>query len=269
MSSIHDSDEIQKAARLLLENRAAVAFTGAGMSTRSGIPDFRSPETGLWARAEALQDDVERGTLQGFLRDPQAFYDGFKPIIKAVFAAQSNAAHHALVELEQMERLQAIITQNADMLHQRAGAKKVIELHGTLEETVCIACYKVLPSRSFLERLLQNGLVPVCPECGGALKPNVILTGEQLPVRAVLAARKAIRQSDLMLIAGTSLAGGPATLLVEKAQAQGMKFIIINLTPSIFDSVADVVIRSDVTIALPALVKKYRQFQEHNKNGNK
>ncbi len=226
------------------------------MSTRSGIPDFRSPETGLWARAEALQErGIERGTLQGFSRDPQSFYDGFKPLLMAVCAAQPNAAHRALVELEEMGYVRAVISQNADMLHKKAGSRNVIELHGTLGEVVCMSCYMVYPSRSFIEQFLRDERAPICPDCQGVLKPNVILTGEQLPAKAILAARRAIRQSDLMLIAGTSLAGGPATALVEEALAQGKKIIMINLTPTIFDSAADIVIRADVIDALPALVK--------------
>ena len=232
------------------------------MSTRSGIPDFRSPGTGLWARAEALQErEVNRGTLQGFSRDPQAFYDGFKALLKAVFAAQPNAAHQALVELEKRGYLRAIISQNADMLHQKAGSKNVIELHGTLGEVVCMSCFRVYPSGSFVEQFLRDGRTPVCPDCRGVLKPNVILTGEQLPAKAMLAARRAIQNSELILVAGTSLAGGPATALVEEAHVQGKKIIVINLTPTIFDATADVVIRADVVITLPALVKAIKTLE--------
>ncbi|HMN00448.1 MAG TPA: NAD-dependent protein deacylase [Anaerolineales bacterium] len=262
MSQVNFLAEIAQAASLMAKNRRAVAFTGAGISTRSGIPDFRSPETGLWARAEALQEkEIERGTLQGFIRDPQALYEGFKPLIEAVFAAQPNAAHLALAEMEEMEYLQAVVTQNGDMLHQKAGLSNVIELHGTLGEVVCISCYKVYPSRPFLEQFLRDERTPICPDCRGVLKPNVILTGEQLPVKAILAARSAIRQSDLILIAGTSLVGGPATALVEEALVQGKKIIVINLTPTIFDTAADVVIRADVVIALPALVKAIKTLE--------
>lgn len=254
MPQVNFSAEVTQAAALMAKSRWAIAFTGAGMSTRSGIPDFRSPGTGLWARAEALQErEVERGTLQGFIRAPQAFYTGFKPLIEAVFAAQPNAAHHVLAELEKRGTLQAVITQNADMLHQRAGCKNVIELHGNLGEVVCISCYKVRPSRPFLEQFLEDGRVPLCPECRGILKPNVILTNEQLPARAMLAARKRIRDSDLILIAGTSLAGGPASALIDSAYLQGANLIIVNQTPTLLDQVASVVIREDVTIALPAI----------------
>lgn len=259
------ANEIAQVATLLVKCRQAMAFTGAGMSTRSGIPDFRSPETGLWTRAQALQErEVKRGTLQGFSRDPQAFYDDFKPLIKAVFAAQPNAAHHALAELEQMGYLQTVITQNADMLHQQAGSKNVIELHGSLGEVVCISCYKARPSRSFLEQCLEDGRVPSCPDCRGVLKPNVILTGEQLPAKAMLAARKALRQSDLMLIAGTSLAGGPASSLVDSAYLQGSKLIIVNQTPTLLDNVAEVIIHADVATVLPAIKDALQKLKGDN-----
>lgn len=134
-----------------------------------------------------------------------------------VFAAQPNAANHALVELEERGYLRAIISQNADMMHQLVGSNKLIELHGTLGEVVCISCYKLYSSRSFLEQFLRDGLVPHCPNCHGVLKPNVILAGEQLPAKAILASRRALRNSDLVLVAGTSLVGGPSTALVEEA----------------------------------------------------
>lgn len=254
MSQVNFLAEIAQAASLMAKNRRAVAFTGAGMSTRSGIPDFRSPETGLWARAEALQEkEIERGTLQGFIRDPQAFYEGFKPLIEAVFAAQPNAAHLALAEMEEMGYLQAVVTQNGDMLHQKAGSRDVIELHGTLGGVVCISCYQVYPSQAILEQFLWDGLVPRCANCHGILKPNVILTGEQLPVKALLAAQRAVRQSDLILIAGTSLSGGPASAMIDSAYLQGSSLIIINQTHTVLDQVADVVIHEDVTTALPAI----------------
>ncbi|HAX70259.1 MAG: hypothetical protein DPW18_00145 [Chloroflexi bacterium] len=260
MSQLDASNEILQAASLMAKNKRVIAFTGAGMSTRSGIPDFRSPGTGLWARAEVLQEgEQSRGSLQGFCRDPQGFYEQITPLIKTVLAAQPNAAHLALAEMEEMGYLQAIITQNGDMLHQKAGNREVIELHGTLGEVVCISCYKIYPSQGILEQFLRDGLVPRCKTCHGILKPNVILTGEQLPAKALIAAQRTIRQSDLILIAGTSLSGGPASAMIDNAYLQGSSLIIINQTVTILDQVANVVIHEDVTTALP-IIKKTLQI---------
>jgi len=247
---------IQDATKLLADSRAAVAFTGAGLSTPSGIPDFRSPETGLWARLEAAgADETQAGTIQAFGRDPQTFYERMKPLFQKIVSAEPNPAHYALAELEAKGIIQVVITQNADMLQQRAGSKNVIEVHGSLAEATCIQCYKITPFRPLLDQFLSDGIVPRCKECGGVMKPNIILTGEQLPVQAILAAKQAIRRADLLLIAGTSLAGGPTTALVDSAYLQGSKLILVNQTPTLLDNVAEIVIRDDVSIALPAVVK--------------
>lgn len=253
---------IQNATKLLAESRAAVAFTGAGISTPSGIPDFRSPKTGLWACLEAAgADETQAGTIQAFGRDPRTFYERMKPLFQDMITAEPNAAHYALAELEARGIIQAVITQNADMLHQRAGSKNVIEVHGSLAEATCIQCYKVKPFRPLLDQFLSDGILPRCKECGGVMKPNIILTGEQLPVKAILAAQQAIRRADLLLIAGTSLAGGPATALVDSAYLQGSKLIIVNRTPALLDNVAEVIIHADVVTALPAIVKALQGIQ--------
>lgn len=261
MADVNLQTQIERTARLLADSRFAVAFTGAGISTPSGIPDFRSPGVGLWARLEAsLEEEVQVGSVHSFTRDPQRFYERMKPLFQTIIAAEPNPAHYALADMEKMGIIHALITQNADTLHQRAGSQRVIEVHGTLAEATCIQCYRVLSFRPLLERFFANGQVPVCKECGGVLKPNVILTGEELPARAVLAARQAIRQCDVFLAAGTSLSGGPATALAEAAHVQGAKFIIINLTPTLMDIVAEVVIRADVVTDLPAIASGLAKY---------
>ena len=248
--------KVQKAALLIEGSRSAVAFTGAGISTSSGLPDFRSPETGLWTHSDVSGVDIQVASSHRFALDPQGFYRWMKPLIQKILAAEPNPAHYALANLEKLGYIHAIITQNVDMLHQRADSHHVFEVHGTLAQTVCIGCYKVVPSQPLLETFLSDGEIPHCMECGGVMKPNVILTGEQLPARALLAARQAVRQCDVMLVAGTSLSGGPATDLVELAYTHRAQLIIINNTPTPLDSVAKIVIRADVVDVLPAIVDK-------------
>lgn len=253
---IKNDPQIQRAANLLVKSRTAIAFTGAGISTPSGIPDFRSPETGLWARLEtAGANETQAGTIQAFGRDPQTFYERMKPLFQKIIAAEPNTAHFALAELEAKGYIQDVITQNADMLHQRAGSKNVIEVHGSLAEATCIQCYAVAPFRPLLDQFLADGKAPRCKRCGGAMKPNIILTREQLPMQAVLAAKQAMRSAEAVLVAGTSLAGGPSTALMDIAYLQGSKLVIFNLTPTLMDAFAEAVIHMDVTAALPAIAE--------------
>lgn len=254
--------KIERAARLLAGSNRAIALTGAGLSTGSGIPDFRGPETGLWARADVPQSELLAATsIYTFGRDPQEFYNRMRPLLQVILNAHPNPAHVALAELEAMGILHALITQNADGLHQEAGSQNVLEVHGTLAKATCIRCYREKPARAMLEQFLSSGTVPRCPECGGVMKPNVILTGEQLPAQVMLAARQAVKTCDLMLVAGTSLPGGPASDLPDIAYRYHARVIIVNMSTTLLDSLADVVIHEDVVTALPAItecIKKIR-----------
>src|SRR6266850_5970915 len=177
-------DNIRAAADLLRKAQYAVALTGAGISTPSGIPDFRSPQSGLWDKVSPL--DV--ATLFSFRTQPQAFYDWIRPLAATMMNAQPNPAHLALSRMEQLGRLHCVITQNIDTLHTRAGSQCVVEVHGHLREMTCIACYHVYESARFIDPFLNTGEIPRCPQCAGVLKPNVILFGEQLPVKELNAA---------------------------------------------------------------------------------
>ncbi|RLC99276.1 MAG: RNA polymerase subunit sigma [Chloroflexi bacterium] len=252
---MHDTDEtwddIKRAAALLREASHAVALTGAGSSTPSGIPDFRTPGSGLWERA----DPMEVASVYAFRRNPQAFYDWMRSLVKTLLAAEPNAGHRALAELEEEGWLEAIITQNIDGLHQRAGSREVLEIHGHLREATCIRCYKVLHIGDLLEDFLNSGEAPRCPACGGVMKPNVVLFGEQLPIKVVNAAMAHIRQADLMLVAGSSLEVMPALRLPALVHEHGGRLIVVNLMPTYIDAVADVVIRGDVVEVLPLVAR--------------
>ena len=245
------TDEIVRAAALLRKARHAVALTGAGMSTASGIPDFRSPGTGLWEHA----DPTEVASIYAFRRRPETFYAWIRPLMRTLLTAEPNAGHLALAELEAGGWLRAIITQNIDGLHQRAGSRVVLELHGHLREATCMGCYRVLPIEELLDDFLASGRVPRCPTCGGVMKPNVVLYGEQLPIETVSAAMEHVRQADLMLVAGSSLEVMPASQLPLRVRERAGRLIVVNLMPTYVDDIAEVVIHADVTEVLPRIAQ--------------
>lgn len=239
-------------AALLAQARHAVAFTGAGISTASGIPDFRSPDCGLWNNV----DPLKVASIYGFRQNPQAFFDWIRPLARLTLNASPNPAHYALAEWEAKGQLKAVITQNIDMLHTRAGSKTVYELHGHLREATCIHCFSVYPAAPLVDRFIDDGLVPRCPKCGSVIKPNLILFGEQLPMRELMAAKEAARKSDLVLIIGSSLEVYPASDIPMLALRNGAKIVIINLGATHFDSSAHLVIQADAAVALPQIVQR-------------
>ncbi len=249
--------DIRRAANALATARYVVALTGAGVSTPSGIPDFRSPNSGLWAQVDPFQV----ATLTAFRRNPHAFYDWVRPLVHRMLAAQPNPAHRALADLEEMGILKALVTQNIDGLHHRAGSRQVYEVHGHFRQVTCMHCYRTMPSTGLIESFLDASDVPRCPACGGVLKPNIILFGEQLPIRVLLAAQQAVRQSDVMLVAGSSLEVAPAGDLPLLLKQNGGQLIIVNLGPTHLDHLADLLIRADVAQALPRLVAAVRAIR--------
>lgn len=244
------STEIEHAADLIRHCQYMVAFTGAGHSTPSGIPDFRSPNSGLWEK----DNPMLVASIWAFRLNPRAFYNWIRPLMDVMLNAAPNLAHKALTELESMGYLQTVITQNIDNLQQRAGSRRVLELHGHMREATCIRCYKETPIDPGLEQAVRDGQVPHC-SCGGVLKPNVILFGEQLPIRVFNTAVKEARRCDLILVAGSSLTVAPAADIPFMAVEAGARAIIINLQPTTFDSLADVAIHGDLVEILPSIVE--------------
>ncbi|MFL7791447.1 MAG: NAD-dependent deacetylase [Anaerolineae bacterium] len=245
------ADEIERAATLLCEARHAVALTGAGISTPSGIPDFRSPGSGLWERANPM---IVAST-QAFRIRPKAFFDWVRPLAERVMAAEPNPAHLALAELEAAGRLQAVITQNIDGLHQKAGSREVLEVHGHVREATCSRCHAVAPTGDFLEDFLGSSEVPRCAACGGVMKPNVVLFGEQLPADVLDAAQTHIRQTDLLLVVGSHLDVMPVSQLPFLVHERGGRVIVVNLMDTYIDAAAEVVIHADVADVLPRIVQ--------------
>jgi NAD-dependent deacetylase len=197
------ADPIQHAADALRRAHRAVAFTGAGISVPSGIPDYRSRE-GLWER----DDPMVVASYSNFRRDHTQFYAWFRKTMTSMGDARPNVAHHALVELQRMGHLAAVITQNIDGLHSRAGNDPVYELHGHLRTMTCLKCYANCTAAPYIAQLLDTGDVPTCAACGSVLKPDIIMFGEQLPIATLQAARAAAHQADLILVKSPP----PATL---------------------------------------------------------
>lgn len=240
---------LQRAAELLGAAHAAAAFTGAGISTPSGIPDFRSHGSGLWENCNPL----EVASLTAFRHHPERFYAWVRPLAATIYRAEPNLAHRALAALEAAGRLRTVITQNIDMLHQRAGSRRVLEIHGTLRTATCRECHRVFEAERRILDFIRDGVIPLCSECGGVLKPNVILFEEQLPAAVFHRAREAAHQCGLMLVLGSSLEVMPAAGLPLEAVHHGARLIIVNREPTYLDERADVVIHSDVAEVLPAL----------------
>ena len=254
-------EQVISAAELINAAQHSVVLTGAGISTPSGIPDFRSPECGLWVGV----DPVAVASMYGFRQNPAAFYEWVYPLVDVTIHAQPNAAHYALATLEAQGRIDGIITQNIDTLHTCAGNRVVHELHGQFREATCTHCFEVFDATPIIQQFLLDRQVPRCPTCGGVIKPNVILFGEQLPVRPFMAAQDLVRKSDLILVVGTSLEVAPASELPVLARKNGAKIIIINLEPTHLDSSATLVIHADAAEVLPQIVKQMESVHEHDR----
>ncbi len=184
-------DSVGALARLIRRRRPCVVLTGAGISTESGIPDFRSP-TGLWARF----DPLEYASLEAFQRDPRKVWSFYKPRIAMLTGAAPNPAHLALAELERLGFVQAVVTQNIDLLHERAGSREVVEVHGSIRTASCPGCGARCPLEQVLELLAERD-APACPSCGEILKPDVVFFGELLPPAAIERAYELARGAGL------------------------------------------------------------------------
>ncbi len=244
---------ISRVADLILEAGRIVVFTGAGVSTESGIPDFRSPG-GIWSRY-----DPEDFTYQKFISDPegrkkrwQMFKDGY-----LIAGAEPNLAHQAIAELDRLGKLDCVITQNVDNLHQRAGVPddKVFELHGNAQWVSCLDCGERYPMAQIKARLDQGEEVPDCQACRGVLKPDVVFFGESLPRNVLLEATARAYKCDLFIVVGSTLIVYPAANMPEYAVEKGAKLVIINLSATHLDGQAAVVIRARAGETMSGVLK--------------
>jgi NAD-dependent deacetylase len=232
---------IAKIAGYLSQSEKAVAFTGAGISTESGIPDFRSPG-GVWSRYQPV-------LFQDFLASEDArrrYWRMKKEGYRELKGAKPNAGHRVLAALEAAGKLTAVITQNIDGLHQDAGSKRVLELHGTSRHCVCLKCDERYDPDVVQQRLESGVEVPLCDKCGGFLKSATISFGQQLPHHVLSEAIDLCLQTDLILAIGSSLVVEPAASLPLQAKRNGGRLVIINKTETPLDDLADVIIREPI-----------------------
>jgi NAD-dependent deacetylase len=245
-------EAIHRAADLVRGAKYMTVLTGAGFSTPSGIPDFRSVGSGLWTRYLPM----EVASLSSFRYCPEKFFAWLRPLASHMFSALPNAAHVAVARLEQAGYVKAVITQNIDGLHTRAGSKNVLEIHGTFNTLTCIYCYCQFKSDGFIGPYIQDGTIPLCPNCQHILKPDVILYEEQLPTNIWHKAKHVSKSSDLMLVAGTSLEVMPSAGLPMRAIENGAHLILVNRTETYLDVRADVLISDDVADIIPRIAEE-------------
>ncbi|HUY21768.1 MAG TPA: NAD-dependent deacylase [Acidimicrobiales bacterium] len=252
-------DQIERARQLVDAARRVVVLTGAGISTDSGIPDFRGPN-GVWTKDPAAE---KLATLQTYLADPEVRRRAWRNRLESpTWTAQPNAGHRSLVALERRGVLHTLVTQNIDGLHQVAGSDpaRVVEIHGTMREAVCMACGTRLPMPAVLERVRAGEDDPACAAavgtetCGGILKSATISFGQSLVPEDMARADEAARTCDLLLAVGSSLSVYPAAGLVPTARTAGAPIVIVNAEPTEYDVVAASVVRGPISDALPAIV---------------
>jgi NAD-dependent deacetylase len=247
----------EKVAELIINANKVVVFTGAGISTESGIPDFRSPG-GIWSRFDP--DDF---TYQKFVSDPEARRKQWRMLGEGhlTTGAKPNPAHYAIAELDKLGRLDCVITQNVDNLHQKAGmpAEKVFELHGNMQWAVCLSCGRRYPFEQIKARLDRGEEIPDCEDCHGMLKPNAVLFGEQLPYEVLTEASHRSSNCDLFIVVGSTLVVYPAAYMPIYAVQAGAKLVIINLSSTPMDAEAAVLIRTKAGEAMSKIVDKVRE----------
>jgi NAD-dependent deacetylase len=233
-------------AELLRDARCAVVLTGAGISVPSGIPDFRSPGSGLWETV----DPLEVAHIDAWRRDPDRFWTFYRDRFASLVSKEPNDAHFALAELERRGLVKAVITQNVDRLHRKAGSERVIEVHGSIEYSVCLDCH----GKQSLEWVLGREGTPECPTCVTPLKPDVVLFGELLPDQAMSEAQELALEADLMVCVGSSLEVYPVAGLPAMTHGGGGRIALVTQGPTPYDADAEVKLDGDVVEELRAVL---------------
>jgi len=246
------ASDIQTVQQWIDTARRVVVLTGAGISTDSGIPDFRGPQ-GVWTRNPAAE---KMSDIHHYVSDPEVRKAAWQARLHSpAWAAKPNAGHRALVDLEKRGKLHALVTQNIDGLHQRAGnsAALVIEVHGTMHGVICLGCGWKGPMQETLERVRSGEDDPPCRRCGGMLKSDTISFGQQLVPEVIQRALTASQQTDFLLSIGTSLQVYPIASTVPHAKSAGARVVIMNAQPTPFDGIADAVLKGSISEVLPQI----------------
>ena len=239
------ADPIGELARLLATSRKTVVLTGAGISVPSGIPDFRTPGKGVWEKV----DPMEVASIDAFCCDTKRFWDFYRPRFESLRDSQPNVAHLALAELEKLGLIDAVITQNIDRLHRKAGSEKLIEIHGSIRSSSCMECDHSWEAEE-VETLFGEDGIAICTLCGGKVKPDVVLFGELLNEDDMSEARKLAETAELMLCIGSSLEVYPVAGLPQLALHGGAKLAVMTQGPTPYDAEAAMRINGDVADAM-------------------
>jgi NAD-dependent deacetylase len=242
--------EAARLAELLREARRAIVLTGAGISVPSGIPDFRTPGTGLWEKV----DPMEVAHIEAFHRNPDRFWGFYAERFASLVDKRPNAAHEAVAELERRGLIQGVITQNIDRLHRLAGTQRLIEVHGSIDWSICLTCGGKVPLERVVEELQTGDGAPECVACMTPLKPDVVLFGELLPERAMAEAQALAAGADLLIAIGSSLEVYPVAGLPAMTLGGGGRLALVTQGPTSYDRDADVKLEGDVVDELGALL---------------
>ncbi|MBD3349877.1 MAG: NAD-dependent protein deacylase [Candidatus Lokiarchaeota archaeon] len=247
---------IKKTADLLVNSKHAVILTGAGISTESGIPDFRSPKTGLWSMMTPSES-------MKMFTDHKIFWKIVREIGPKIIKAKPNKAHKIIAQLEEMKIVKALITQNIDGLHKRAGSPLPMRLHGDATEFMCVVCHGRFDAKEIIQKHKpeDDNLPPTCPQCGGQLILDVVLFGENLPRGAWIESVAQSEKSDLFIVIGSSLMVSPANQLPLYALKYGAKLIIINNSPTDLDDKAQMVLRGQIVEVMKKVYKQIKKIK--------
>jgi NAD-dependent deacetylase len=240
---------VERLAELIRQSRSTVVLTGAGVSVPSGIPDFRTPETGLWANV----DPMEVAHIDVFERDPARFWSYYRPRFQSLGDKRPNAAHEALAELERRGLIEGVVTQNIDRLHGAAGSRNVVEVHGSIETSSCRHCDASYGLEE-MDPLFDADGVALCGACGGPVKPDVVLFGEMLPEGAMRRAQELAEAAGLLICVGSSLAVYPVASLPAVTLERGGKLAIVTKGPTPYDGDASVKLEGEVDAELQVLL---------------